>query len=99
MKNYYRMMLGKGSSLAAECMAGSFVGVDFGLHQDLSADLPENWRDFNHNFIPIYLAGNPTKSKIAAGLACGAIWTVAKGMNQGDVLLENPTRTGTSKVF
>jgi restriction system protein len=87
MKNYFRMMLGQGSSYATDCVAGNFVGVDFGIHEDLNGQLPENWRDFNRRFIPIFLASRPEKSKIAAGLACGALWTVAKGMNEGDLLL------------
>ena len=30
---------------------------------------------------------NPDKTKISAGLACGALWTVSKGIQQGDVVL------------
>lgn len=87
MKNYYRIMLGKGSVHAQECVAGNFIGTDFGIHQDLTGKLPGKWRDFNREFIPIYLAGRPGKTKIAAGLACGALWTVSKGINQGDIVL------------
>lgn len=87
MKNYYRIMLGKQSIYAPECIAGSCIGVDFGIHEDLTGRLPEEWRTFNREFIPIYLAGHPDKSKIAAGLACGAVWTVSKGIKQGDIVL------------
>lgn len=87
MKNYYRVMLGQGSVHAAACFAGNFIGADFGIHQDLSAALPEDWRVFNHAFIPQWLQQNPGKSKVAAGLACGALWTVAKGIRAGDVVL------------
>jgi restriction system protein len=87
MKNYYRVMLGKKSIHAQECVGGNFIGADFGIHQDLTTKLPEEWRIFNREFIPIYLASSPDKTKIAAGLACGALWTVAKGINQGDVVL------------
>jgi restriction system protein len=86
-KNYYRVMLGRKSIYAAECFAGNFVGTDFGIHQDLTNKLPEEWRAFNQEFIPIYLATHPDKSKIAAGLACGALWTVSKGINKGDIVL------------
>ena len=87
MKNYYRVMLGKKSIHAQECVAGNFIGTDYGIHQDLSDKLPDEWRDFNREFIPIYLAGRPGKSRIAAGLACGALWTVSKGLKEGDIVL------------
>jgi len=87
MRNYYRVMLGKGSKFADECFAGGFIGTDFGVHQDLSGRLPEEWRAFNKEFIPVYLKAWPEKSKVAAGLACGAIWTISKGMAEGDFAL------------
>lgn len=96
-KNYYRVMLGRQSAHAAECLAGGFIGADFGIEQDLSGQLPEEWRQFNATFIPVFLAGRPDKSKIAAGLACGALWTVAKGIRNGDVVL-CPDGTGQYQV-
>lgn len=87
MKNYSRLMLGQKSVYATECFNGGFVGTDFDLHEDLTGKLPENWRDFNKAYIPKFLQVNPEKSKIAAGLACGAIWTVSKGLNLGDIVL------------
>ncbi|MHB1348945.1 MAG: endonuclease NucS domain-containing protein [Desulfobulbaceae bacterium] len=87
MKNYYRIMLGKQSVHAATCFAGNFIGVDFGINQDLTADLSDNWRVFNKKYIPIYLAGHPAKTKIGAGLSCGFVWTVAKGIRKGDIVL------------
>lgn len=86
-KNYYRVMLGKGSIFAADCQQGSFIGVDFLMDIDLNGRLPNNWQEFNREFIPIYLQKNPGKSKIAAGLACGALHTIARGIQQGDVIL------------
>lgn len=84
---YYRLMLGGGSAHAAECLAGGFVGTDFGIAQDLSIDLPDDWRAFNKKFVPVYLASHPDKKPVAAGLACGALWTVSKGLRVGDVVL------------
>ncbi len=54
-KNYYRLMLGAKSVHAADCLKGNFVGVDFGLQQDLTNELPEDWREFNKKFRPVYL--------------------------------------------
>src|SRR2546422_522168 len=87
MKNYVRVMLGKGSVHAAECFAGNFIGVDFGIAEDLSDKLPDEWRAFNREFIPKFLATHPDKTKVAAGLACGALWTVAKWLRKGDIVL------------
>lgn len=53
MKNYYRIMLGRGSVYARECHEGGFIGADFGIEQDLTNDLPEEWREFNKRFIPV----------------------------------------------
>jgi len=87
MRNYYRVTLGQGNSLAQECLAESYIGVGFGIDQDLSHKLPEEWRDFNKEFAPIYLKLYPGKSRIAAGLACGALWTVSKGIQIDDIVL------------
>lgn len=87
MKRYYRVMLGKKCMYAQQCYEGNFIGVDYGINEDLTGNLPDEWRDFNAMFIPKYLTNRPHKSKIAAGLACGTIWTLAKGMINGDLIL------------
>jgi len=87
MTKYFRVILGKSSAFAAECFAGNFIGVDFDLDIDLHNKLPDNWRDFNKSFVPIYLEKHPDKSKVAAGLACGMTWTVSKGMQIGDIII------------
>ena len=97
MKSYYRVMLGQKSIYAEECFAGGFIGTDFGINQDLTKKLPEEWRTFNREFIPVYLAGHPDKTKIGAGLACGALWTVSKGIQKGDIVL-CPDGTGKYRV-
>lgn len=97
MKNYYRIMLGRQSNLASECIAGNFIGAGFGINQDLTNLLPDNWREFNHAFIPIYREAYPDKSKIAAGLSCGFLWTISKGIRVRDIVL-CPDGTGTYRV-
>ena len=97
MRSYYRVMLGRKSAHAPECFAGSFIGTDFSIHEDLSQKLPDEWRAFNKQFIPVFLANNPKKTKIGAGLACGALWTVSKGMARGDFAL-CPDGAGSYRV-
>ncbi len=85
--SYYRVMLGPKSVYAEECRRGNFIGVDFDLRMDLTHHLPDDWREFNQQFIPTWLEANPDRSRIAAGLACGSVWTVAKGLKKGDTVL------------
>lgn len=80
-------MLGQRSIYSAECLAGKFIGVDFDIYQDLTSLLPEDWRTFNKQFIPVFLSANPHKSKVAAGLACGMLWSLSMGLKQGDLVL------------
>jgi len=87
MKEFYRVMLGRGSMYAQECREQGFIGADFDIQQDLTGHLPEDWREFNKEFIPIYLQANPDKSKIAAGLCCGFLWIVCKKIQVGDTVL------------
>ena len=87
MKEFYRVMLGRGSIYAQECREQGFIGADFDIDQDLSNSLPDDWRDFNKQFIPQYLGANPGKSKIAAGLSCGFLWTICKKIKVGDTVL------------
>jgi restriction system protein len=87
MKRYYRVRLGQGGKHAAECFADRSIGVGYGIEEDLTGKLPEKWQEFNKMFIPLYLKNSPSKTKIAAALACGAVWTVAKGMLRGDIVL------------
>ena len=72
---------------ADEAYKGSFVGIDSGLNIDLNNKLPDNWREFNKEFIPIFLEKHIDKTKVAAGLACGMLWTVSKGILISDVVL------------
>ena len=90
-------MLGRGSVHAEACFAGNFIGTDFGITQDLTNKLPEEWRTFNKEFVSVFLAAHPDKTKIGAGLACGAMWTVSKGIQKGDVVL-CPDGTGKYRV-
>ena len=80
-------MLGRGSKYAEEAYKGNFIGTDFDLDMDLSNRLPDKWREFNKKYIPVFLEKNIDKTKIAAGLACGFLWTVSKGIQIGDVVL------------
>lgn len=93
MRSYYRVMLGKQSMFAEECRNKGFIGAGYGIEEDLSGKLPEDWREFNKSMIPSYLEANPGKSKIAAGLSCGALWSISKGVSNGDIVI-SPNGSG-----
>lgn len=80
-------MLGRKSSHFEEAYKGNFIAAGFIKDKDLVHHLPDNWRDFNKEFIPLFLEQNPGKAKVSAGLACGMLWTIAKGIQVGDVVL------------
>lgn len=85
--NYYRIRLGEGGRFAAECLREGFIGVHWGFKEDLSGQFGDDWRDFNRRFRPIYLERHPGGTAVAAGLACGMLWTVGQGMKIGDIVL------------
>ncbi len=97
MKKYIRVILGSKSVYAEECFNGGFIGADYGIEEDLTNNLPENWRDFNAKYREVWLKNHPGKSKIAAGLACGMLWTVCKGINKGDIVI-SPDGNGNYMV-
>ncbi len=96
-KKFFRIVLGRQHSFFQECFDSNFVGVDFGICTNLENELPENWKDFNKKFIPIYLENSPEKTRVAAGLACGAIHTLSKAIAIGDYVL-CPDGKGVYKV-
>lgn len=87
MKNYYRIMLGQKSIYAKEAYSGNYIGAGWLPDINLSGEFSDNWREFNKKFIPIYLEKNPDKKKISAGLACGMLYTICKGIVVGDIVL------------
>ena len=86
-------MLGVAGKFAKQCREGNYIGCNFGIKQDLTNDLSDKLRSFNEKFVPIYMKNYPGKNKTAAGLACGFLWTISKGLKIGDVVL-CPTNEG-----
>lgn len=86
-RGYYRIFAGAKSLYADLCQQQGFIGGDWGIEQDLSTQLPDDWREFNKAFVPQFLAASPDKSRIAAGLACGMLHTICKGILTNDRVL------------
>lgn len=87
MKSYYRIMLGRKSIYADEAYKGNFIGAGWLEGMDLTNKLSDNWREFNKKFIPIFLEKHIDKTKVTAGLACGMLWTITKGILIEDIVL------------
>jgi restriction system protein len=97
MKSFYRLRLGRNFAHTDACFAGNFIGVDDDHFGDLTGQLPDDWRSFNRKWVPLMVARNPGMSKISAGLSCGTLWTVTKGISQGDVVL-SPDGSGDYRM-
>lgn len=97
MQKYYRLILGAGSVFAEEAKRGDFIGVGWLPNINLTGRLPDDWKEFNREFRPIFLAENPNRTVIAAGLACGMLHTFAKGIQFGDIIL-SPDGSGSYLV-
>jgi restriction system protein len=87
MKSFYRVRLGRDYAHMSACLAGNFIGVDYDFVDDLTGQFPDDWRSFNAKWVPLMIARHPEMSKISAGLACGALWTIGKGIHPGDTVL------------
>ena len=51
-RSYYRIMPGAKCVYSDQCHDGGFIGGDWGMDFDLTGRLPDDWRDFNKQFIP-----------------------------------------------
>lgn len=80
-------MLGSQSRYAEECRKGNFIGANFIADVDLTGKISDDWRAFNKKYIPVWMERNPGKNKTAAGLSCGYLWTIVKGLKEGDIVL------------
>ena len=60
-KKYNRIMLGRAGRFAKMCREEGYIGANFDIWKDLSDSLPDNWRQFNKQIIPLWLEKNPEK--------------------------------------
>lgn len=96
MAKYLRLILGKGSIYANQCRNEGIIGVDFDMDMDFTGKFHYKWRDFNKQYNPVFLSKHPDKTKIAAGLACGTIWSVFNSYGINDYVL---SPNGSSKYM
>lgn len=76
--------LGRGGLLAKDAVQRGYIAVDYGMADDFTDRFSDELAAFNRTNIPCFPEPTPGKTKVAAGLACGTIWTVGKGIQEGD---------------
>jgi len=84
---YNRIMPGRKSVDYQKCIDGGFIGVDFFSNHDLTNDIHKDFKSFSEQYRPVFLKNRPEKTKVAAGLACGSVWTVCCDLQKGDIVL------------
>lgn len=97
MATSYMVRLGTQGMHLPMCLEEGVIGVDFDIHEDLTGRFPDEWREFNAAFIPKWLEASPGASRIAAGLSCGQLWTLGRGIDEGDIVI-SPDGTGHYRV-
>ena len=80
-------MLGSKSVFAENCFNEKWFGGDWDFSESLEKELPENFRDFNKKYVPIYLSKFPKTSKVGAGLICSSLHLICKGIKIGDLVI------------
>lgn len=91
---FVRVMLGEQSFHAEDCFREGVIGTDFGLKTDLTRYLKDSWSESKKDLSDLYRKGRPDRSPVSIGLACGAIWTVSKGIPEGGIVI-SPTGQGS----
>ena len=91
------MILGAGSAYAGEAFNEGWIGTGWMKGIDLSGQYGHKNVDFRAKFIPVVMEFDHLKTKISAGLACSATWTLGQQMKIGDVVL-SPTGKGQYQV-
>ena len=69
MKNFYRVMLGRRGAASPDCLRGGYIGIDFGVAEDLSQRLADDRREFNRAYVPVFMAEREGASKASASAA------------------------------
>jgi len=86
MVNYYRIILGRKNSIAPQCVAEGFVGIDYDV-PDLAPWLDETDDDLYARIEETYRKQFPDASQIRVSLACGVILKFSRRIRIGDIVV------------
>tara|TARA_B100000513_G_C11877678_1_gene178132 strand:+ start:170 stop:1084 length:915 start_codon:yes stop_codon:yes gene_type:complete len=84
---YFRLRTGKNSEYFERFYKDGFIGVNFDIDKDISEHLFDNWRDFNAIYVDYLVKKQPNKTRVGAGLSCGALWTLSKGIKENTIVI------------
>ena len=88
MKQYNRIMLGRGGMFAGECFKEGYIGADYDLPLDLGEFLSDDWKTFRNALYPIFLEYNPdSQEKGNIGISIGFLFTICCGLKEGAVII------------
>lgn len=90
-------MLGQGCRFAKMCRQENYIGAGFEVYNDITPDLNDDWAAFKDKYVPVFLRDSTYKTRVAAGVACGFLHTIAYRLKAGDVVL-CPSGEGTYYV-
>ena len=85
-KSYYRTRFPKSKcrhNTVSQSLAVNYDGFGF----DLSNHFTQSKKAFIAKFRDMFLKHNPNKTKVSAELACGAVWTICKEIQKGDIVI------------
>ncbi len=86
MKNYYRIILGRRNTIAAECVAAGYIGIDYDM-PDMTPWVSLEDSAFDNNVRGELRGKDYCDSKIKESLACGVITKFVRRMRAGDVVI------------
>lgn len=86
MRNMYRIILGSGNIHFTQCQEQGIIGVDYVFNTSLTPFLADSWAESRTMMKPTYMRFNPEKTPVGAGLSCGALWTLGRRMQRGDIV-------------
>ena len=84
---FYQVRLGRANAHVEFALKEGFVGVDYGYKEDASKYLKTTWDESRRDLVSTIPKFRPDIEKRSAGLACGAIWSLGRGMQDGATVL------------
>ena len=79
-------MLGSGGKHLDECVEGDFIGIDYGIREDLSKYIKGDYKTFREKVSELLLEHDPSRSKIGIALRASIMWKFCKEIKNDDIV-------------
>ena len=86
MRQYYRVMLGDRGQHADDCLKRNYIGL-YDVTGDISNELSLEKKEFCRKLVPVFLESEPDRTKDGAKECLGYLYTLAKEIKEGDIVL------------